>query len=491
MTEAHPTTLEGRAERFAHRLVVALVNLEMRASDHVAEDIERMLDDLRVLARACEPDAVRLEVAHEQLRFGNRPLLRSSLQAGRLLRLCRQRSIAALCFEANLGKDEMHRFLQLLTDDREREAFSPSHLEAALASRGIVHVCIELADRPAERTDDPAVDSHVSVGALRQYQAMADVLHDSHVAGFRGDNLEVNAAAGVVEQAIIQMGDEPRGLLALAMYDDIDQFTVGHSVRVTLLALQVANYLQVPRRDLLRLGTAALLHDIGKSRIPQHILFKQGALDEEERRVMATHARLGGELLLEHGEIDPAAVGAAFCHHMGPGGSGYPEPTLPFEPSGVSRLVRVCDVFEALTSVRPYKAAMSPLHAYAIMHGMKDSFDPRWLRTFISCIGLYPTGSRLTLDTGEEALVVGSGPSLRQPRVRLLSGPDGGALPDGAPNEVTVDVMEHGIVRHIDSDECAGTHAVGHADVAANIAKSHGQSCGCDFDAELRPRDPD
>ena len=57
MTEAHPTTLEGRAERFAHRLVVALVNLEMRASDHVAEDIERMLDDLRVLARACEPAA--------------------------------------------------------------------------------------------------------------------------------------------------------------------------------------------------------------------------------------------------------------------------------------------------------------------------------------------------------------------------------------------------------------------------------------------------
>ena len=93
-------------------------------------------------------------------------------------------------------------------------------------------------------------------------------------------------------------------------------------------------------------------------------------------RIMALHARWGGEILVEHGNVEPAAIGAAFCHHMGPGNTGYPTRTIPFEPSGVSRLVRVCDVFEALTAARPYKPPLPPLHAFVIMHRMENGFDP-------------------------------------------------------------------------------------------------------------------
>jgi len=478
MTASTTTALSSCAERLAHRLVVTLVNLKMHVEEQVSEDVAALIEDLGALAPACAPDPVRLVIGDEHLRFGNQPLLHSSLQAGRLLRLCHERAITAISFHPGLADAELLRFLQLLTDAREQQAFTPSHVEAALKSRGISNLDVELSGRGDRRPGPAALGAAPqSGGEIRHYQAMADVLHDNHVAGFRGDNLEVGTAAGVVEQTISQLSDGPPGLLALAMHDNIDQFTVGHSVRVTLLALQVAHHLQAARQDLLRVGTAALFHDIGKSRIPQHILFKQAALDDDERRIMATHARLGGELLIEHGDVDSSAVGAAFCHHMGPRGAGYPDPTIPFEPSGISRLVRVCDVFEALTSVRPYKRAMSPLEAYSIMFGMKDSFDPRWLRTFIQCIGLYPAGSHITLDSGEEAVVTGAGPSLRQPRARLLSGNS------DRPQEFTVGVPEEGVTRHIADLPRGDCRDEGHAPA------DHG--CGCDVDAALRPTTPD
>lgn len=490
-------TTEQRAERFAHRLVVVLLNLHLHSIDHpeVEDQAALLIEDLRELAESCAPEPVQLRVSGEHLQLGDRVLLRASLQAGRLLRLCRERSIAALQFEPQLSANEMLRFLQLLTDNRESTAFALIHLPLALKSRGIRHVHVELnlrLDLQANASEALWIRP-ASPDAVRHYQSMAEVLHDSHVAGARGAGLEVDAATGVVEQTIAQMDHEPSGLLALAMYDDIDQFTVGHSVRVTLLALQVASTLDVRRRDLLRLGTAALLHDIGKSRIPQHILFKQGPLDPDEQRAMAAHARLGGELLLEHGGIDSAAIGAAFCHHMGPGGQGYPEPALPFEPSGISRLVRVCDVFEALTSIRPYKAATPPLQAYAIMHRMVDGFDQRWLRAFIRCIGLYPVGSRLILDTGEEAVVIADGPALDRPAVRILCDPDGAPLAAGAPAEVTIGVPEDGVVRRIQTVVGAGTRLELPPHDHATVADPE-VSCGCHADVTTtraaRPDEP-
>src|SRR5262249_50546437 len=162
-----------------------------------------------------------------------------------------------------------------------------------------------------------------------------------------------------------------------ATYDQIDSFTVGHSVRVALLAMHVARAARVPRASLLRIGTAALLHDIGKSRMPQQVLFKQGQLDADEREIMAMHPRFGAEILIQQRHIDGPAVGPAFCHHWGRTQPGSRTRFLPFPPSGISRLVRICDVFEAITAVRPYKPALTPLQAYALMRRNKAGFDER------------------------------------------------------------------------------------------------------------------
>lgn len=424
-----------RIDAFGHHLVAAMVNLEMHASDSqiVADRLRLVQEQLEKIfeSRPTPSRPLVLSVHGDQLSYEGHNLVGASLQASRLLRACRERRVRALTFDPRVTQREVRELLQLLRDDSARSAFAPQFLEAALASRGIVHAGVRLETRDGSESGTPRGGGD----ALRRYQAMTDFLQDNHVAAYRGHELEMERAAGLVEQAIDEIDLEPSGLLALATYDDIDSFTVGHSVRVCLLALQVALATGADRRTLLRVGTAALLHDVGKSRIPQEILFKRGPLDAAEREIMKEHARLGGEILLEQSHVDPTAIGAAYCHHMGPNGAGYPAPLLPFEPSGISKLVRVCDVFEALTAVRPYKPALTTIQAYTIMHRMREAFDAAWLRFFTRVIGLFPLGTHVVLGSGEKAVVVGRGPSLSRPRVRVVRDSSGNEV---APHEQRV-----------------------------------------------------
>ncbi|MBM4063266.1 MAG: HD domain-containing protein, partial [Planctomycetes bacterium] len=333
-----------------------------------------------------------------------------------------------------------------------RDALARGRRDAVLRALGIRRVGVTLRT-PADPGDRRAA---VPVGAaLHSYQDLAESLHQNHVRAHRDQELAVAEVQGVVERTLEQL-EEPSLLLSLAAQDDVDRFTVGHSVRVALLALQVARAAGADRARLVHVGTAALLHDIGKSKVPQEILWKRGRLDEDEWVWMAQHPRLGAHVLLEqHEAVDPSAIGAAFCHHMGAGGAGYPVTAVPVVPSATSRLIRVCDVFEALTSVRPYKRALLPVEAFAVMCRNAADFDAHWLRRFAQVVGLFPTGSRVLLDDGADALVVRQGEAPHRPIVRLLTGPGGAGLPAGAPDLLALGVPCDGVVRRI---AAASTH---------------------------------
>jgi HD-GYP domain-containing protein (c-di-GMP phosphodiesterase class II) len=174
-------------------------------------------------------------------------------------------------------------------------------------------------------------------------------------------------------------------------------------------------------RDLLiRIGTAALLHDVGKSLIPFEILHATGVLSEEERRQMNRHAELGAECLLCHDDSDPLAIAAAFGHHRAPDGSGYPRTVHDHETDVVTDIVKICDVFEALTAARPYKQPMSPIRAYRVMLAMGEKLNQRLLRRFVEVNGIYPIGQLVELDDGGVAIVRAQGASPLQPKVALL-----------------------------------------------------------------------
>lgn len=441
-----PGTQQLRAhavEAFATAFVVAALNRQLhdRTSRWVRDALEALVSTLRRASELGVDMPLLLQFSDDRLHHDGAPLDGPSLQARSLLRCCSERQIAMLAFAPGLDADEGNRLLDLLLLRQHADALTRANREVSMAAFGVRHVHVSL-----RSLGDPA-DRRVALDqtqkALHHYQDLADSLQQNHARAHHDQELSFAAAADAVERTIADF-DEPSHLLALATQDDVDRFTVGHSVRVALLALQVARGLGVPRDQQVHIGSAALLHDIGKSKVPQDILFKQGRLTDDEWRAMAEHPRLGAQILLEqHERIDPRTVGAAFCHHMGPNGEGYPAALLPVTPSGTSRLVRVCDVFEALTSIRPYKRALTPIEAYAVMFRNEKDFDPVWLRRFVRTIGLFPNGTRVRLANGAEALVREQTQCPERPVVQLLTGAQGATLAADEPDRFTVgDVVD-------------------------------------------------
>lgn len=433
---------------FAHDFVTALVDAEIHApasplhKAHLTSAARALRDAIAAGAEA----PVTLRFAGGRVMWQEHDLVAASLQAARLLRIASERGVFAIAFDARTDGKALVALIELLRDERAKDAWRPQAIEMVLRARGVRGVTVALGTTVATATvagvtgisPQGAVRELSFADAIAGYQALTDTLQDNHVRATRGREIEIDATRGVVERAVATMNTAPSDLLALAVYDDIDRFTVGHSVRVALLALQVARAAGASEDQLLLVGTAGMLHDIGKGLVPQDVLFKQGRLDDDEWRVMAEHPRLGAELLLEQKDVHPAAIGAAYCHHMAPGGLGYPRPFVPFDTSGISKLVRVCDVFEALTAVRPYKRDLAPLEALVVMHREAQGFDPHWFRFFVQTIGVYPIGTRVLLNTGERALVVRQGIAVDRPVVRVIDAGYAGDLPGAEARELTI-----------------------------------------------------
>ncbi len=299
----------------------------------------------------------------------------------------------------------------------------------------------------SEPTLEPDVES-----SMRTYQSLFDSAEGAHDRARSGEEIDV-AGARTVSEALI---DTARGdftdILRLVRYPDYDTFTVGHSVRLALLAVLVGHRAGLPREFLAELGTAGLLHDVGKAHIPDEILFKPGRLDEEERRIINTHAPIGAQVLLESSDASPVAIGAAWGHHIRHDGGGYPA-RPPWAVLGkVTELIHVCDVYEALTAVRPYKPPVSPRRAYEIMLAEREAFDPGILTWFVRAMGIYPPGNVVNLTSGEMGLVLTAGVRVDQPTIRVthdslglaLPGPEQWLLDLSSPQ--AVDVRVSGIV---------------------------------------------
>ncbi len=428
---------------FCHELVVGLANLEMHGprSQELQDSVQIMLHELTYLFSSDHTESIEISFEANCIHYNGEILVSASLQTGSVISRCKERGIGGLKISPRIAADELRSLLAVLKDPGNCHDFRAGGGPAILAKAGIFHV-----EAMAPSSDLGSTEKTHSQQAIERYQALADCLQENHIAAFQGHDLGIEDACGAIDAALNEI-DAPAGLLALASHDFIDSFTVGHSVRVALLALQVATAGGASRQDLVRVGTAGLLHDIGKSRIPQEVLFKRGPLTNEERQIMSQHPRLGGEVLLEQPQLDPAAIGAAFCHHMKPDG-GYPKASLPFEPSGISKLVQVCDVFEALTAVRPYKRAMTPLEAYSVMYRNEQDFDSAWLRFFVQALGVYPQGTFLALDTGEIGMVTAQGIRPTQPTIQVLTNPEGALLPESEILRCSLGQRLNGTVRN-------------------------------------------
>jgi putative nucleotidyltransferase with HDIG domain len=289
--------------------------------------------------------------------------------------------------------------------------------------------------------------------AVHLYQNIVDMLQNVTIKVCSGGHIQFDPVQSLAEQMLLRLesGDGP--LLSLARQDQYDAFTFGHSVRVAVLAMVFAKQLTEDRDLVVRIGVAALLHDVGKALIPFEILHSHRRLTPEEFEVMRKHPQYGAELLLDHHDSDPLAIAAAFGHHYTGDARGYPMTLHEHHSTLVTEIVKICDVYEALTAARPYKRPMSPVKAYRVMMTMTGKFDSALLRRFIEINGVFPIGQPVALSTGELAVVRRQGSAAMTPIVEVVTDTFGCELEDD----------ERQIIDLADVECCAARSILGEA----------------------------
>lgn len=203
-----------------------------------------------------------------------------------------------------------------------------------------------------------------------------------------------------------------------------DEYTFKHSVDVATMAMIVAKQMEMSEQDIYNIGVAGLLHDVGKSKIPDELLNKPARLTEEEFEVMKQHSVFGYRILKEKGELSDEVLMGVLQHHEKINGNGYPMQVSDKQISKYARILAVVDVYDALVTERSYKKAFSQRDAIEMIMSMTDELDINAVKSFINSVILYPVGTVVKLSNGERARVVQNiaGYPLRPKVVELRAG---------------------------------------------------------------------
>lgn len=203
-----------------------------------------------------------------------------------------------------------------------------------------------------------------------------------------------------------------------------DEYTFKHSVDVATMAMIIARKSGLADKDVYQIGVSGLLHDVGKSHIPNEILNKAGKLTEEEFAVMKNHTIYGYNILKEKSEISNEIIAGVLQHHEKINGRGYPLKLANKQITPYARVLSVADIYDALVTERPYKKGFSPHDALEMIMAMTDELDVDFMRSFIDTVILYPVDTSVTLSNGERARVVKNTPHypMRPKVVGLRSG---------------------------------------------------------------------
>jgi HD-GYP domain-containing protein (c-di-GMP phosphodiesterase class II) len=256
------------------------------------------------------------------------------------------------------------------------------------------------APTPGRQAMQQAQAAHTSARALTR-NFMDDVR--------LGRAIDMREVKATVSECVKSILHDPDAMMWMAKLRSKDAYTSEHSLNVGLLAITFGRFLGASEEDLNKLGFAGMLHDIGKMRTPLEILNKDSALNQQEFAVMKTHPQHGRDILLAHKHVYHGAVDVAYGHHEALDGSGYPRGIKAGGITDFTRIVTLCDVYDAITSDRVYRRGASSLNALRIIHDARGTkFDPKLAEEFIECIGLYPPGSVVELHNGEIGLVVGT-----------------------------------------------------------------------------------
>jgi HD-GYP domain-containing protein (c-di-GMP phosphodiesterase class II) len=306
-------------------------------------------------------------------------------------------------------------------------------------------------DEPSETATDREFNEEAKAAANRTYSQSVAVTKDVINSVRIGKTPNIRKIKRVVQGIVDQVLNEETSLIGLTAIRDYDEYTFTHSVNVCIFSIALGRRLGMTKLQLYELGLAALMHDIGKSRVPLDVLQKSGELTEEEWKWMAAHPWLGVLVLFQfrrqQEELSYRAMTVCHEHHMKIDLTGYPRAIRPRQVSLLSKIVTIADGYDAATSRRVYKTeALAPS---AVLEEMRDNprrgLDQVLVKAFINLLGIYPVGTLVVLDTFELAVVSGSNPNpeaLSRPIVKIISDAQGNRV--SPPHVVDLAIPEAG-----------------------------------------------
>ena len=222
-----------------------------------------------------------------------------------------------------------------------------------------------------------------------------------------GVPLSLEPVQEVTNRSMEMIFDNPDALACVINIRHKDQYLLEHSVSVSVLMTIFAFYLKMDKEVVSELAIGAFLHDVGKIMISPKILDKPGRLTDEEFEVMKTHANHSIRIIKETPNISPLSLEVAKLHHEKLNGRGYPYGVGASEISLYGRMISICDIYDALTANRCYKDGYPQVKAFSILRmlGQNNELDADLVDHFIKCMGVYPVGALVQLESNRLAIV--------------------------------------------------------------------------------------
>ncbi len=267
----------------------------------------------------------------------------------------------------------------------------------------------QVLEAPEEHRGTVAVQEERAYAEKIQFEASKVVTHVMEDVRL-GKQIEVERVNPVVDRMVSSIFRNKDALLGLSRIRQMDKYTFEHSVSVAVLLIAFARELGLEREVIQQIGVGALLHDVGKIKVPDNILNKPGKLTEEEFAVMRDHVVWSDRLLADAPGISDIARAVAAQHHERYDGSGYPRGLKGDEISGFGQMAAIVDVYDAITADRCYHKGQAPTVVLRrLLEWSAYHFNPELVQRFIHCVGIYPAGTLVRLTSGRLALVLETG----------------------------------------------------------------------------------
>ncbi|MFA5276046.1 MAG: HD domain-containing phosphohydrolase [Candidatus Omnitrophota bacterium] len=347
-----------------------------------------------------QQEEIVIGIIGEEFAFGNEIFFNLSKRSKPMIQYLKGKGIERIVFYRGLKEEELSGFVSFLAAFKDE--IKPD-LQKEFTARNIKNIAAGKIKAGGALSEDitKAVD-YFSLydDSLKKFTKSIDSV-------INAEELDHVSFQLSVQSVMDNLLGKYQELLNFAAVQRYDVKTFSHILNVSILSMYFSGRLGFNKEAVREIGSAALFHDIGKIYISRKIIRKSGKLTEQEFDKIKNHVILGAELMLEYVDsLGMLPVVVAYEHHLKYDRSGYPKPAFPCKMHVASLIVSICDVYDALSSRRSYKADYPPQVIYEIM--LKDkgkAFEPVLLDKFFSLIGVWPIGSKVILNDGRVVLV--------------------------------------------------------------------------------------